>query len=395
MLNAEKCNVLVLGDDIRIFLAVVRALGRAGKNVHAVCFDNRAPALKSKYLSQLHLLPNYSTNPDEWLRSLLIILQQNNINLVIPCTDPWIIMLSKHRKALSGFNLAIPSPAEMEALFDKELTHELCETLGVETVHARRLRLSDDVSSLIDEFGLPLVIKPRRSYWVDQLDTWGRVYILESASELQDVLGSIEGHDRYLVESYFDGQGCGISILAADGVILQAFQHRRLREGRGGSSSYRISEALHMDMLEACEKIAFHMKHTGVCMFEFRINDASGKWVLLETNARFWGSMALPLSLGLDFPNLLYDLLVKGQRRPHKEYTAGIRSRNIILDGWNLLAQLKRMRANRILTWILGIGDFCLQPVRWATRTEYADSFAIDDPKPALHEVLSVLRLRK
>ena len=395
MSKAANGNVLVLGDDIRIFLAVVRALGRAGKNVHAVCFDDRSPALKSKYVSKVHMLPNYSVDSNAWLQSLLHILQQNNIDLLIPCTDPWIIMLNMHRRELNGFNLAIPNPVEMEDLFDKELTHELCKTLGVATVKARRLRQSDNQNSLIGEFGLPLVIKPRRSYWLDQLDTWGRVYIVETAPELQDVLMSIKDHDRYLVESYFEGQGCGISILAEDGDILQAFQHRRLREGRGGSSSYRISESLRAGMLKDCEKISIQMKHTGVCMFEFRINDAHKKWVLLEINARFWGSMALPLSLGLDFPNLLYDLLVNGQRRPQKAYKAGIRSRNIFLDGWNLLSQLKRMRPNRILPWLAGITDFCLQPVRWIAGLEYTDSFVLDDPKPALYEILSVLKLQK
>jgi hypothetical protein len=59
--SAER--VLVFGDEMRIFLAVVRSLGRAGKEVHAAPFNWHSPALKSKYISAIHHLPRYSDNP--------------------------------------------------------------------------------------------------------------------------------------------------------------------------------------------------------------------------------------------------------------------------------------------------------------------------------------------
>ena len=50
-------RVLVFGDDMRIFLAVVRSLGRSGKEVHAVPFTADSPALTSKYISAIHHVP--------------------------------------------------------------------------------------------------------------------------------------------------------------------------------------------------------------------------------------------------------------------------------------------------------------------------------------------------
>ena len=55
--HSPKERVLVLGDDMRIFLAVVRSLGRAGKEVHVVPFNWNAPALKSKYIAKIHYFP--------------------------------------------------------------------------------------------------------------------------------------------------------------------------------------------------------------------------------------------------------------------------------------------------------------------------------------------------
>jgi hypothetical protein len=52
--------ILVIGDDMRIFLSVARALGRAGKIVHAFPFAKDAPALASRYIARIHDAPSIS-----------------------------------------------------------------------------------------------------------------------------------------------------------------------------------------------------------------------------------------------------------------------------------------------------------------------------------------------
>src|SRR5207244_10485778 len=142
---------------------------------------------------------------------------------------------------------------------------------------------------------------PGRPFSLDRPGSAGKVWFVETEPELRRVLTVIPEPSRYLVEAYFEGSGVGVSVLVRDGEILHAFQHRRLREGRGGSSSYRVSEPVNQALYCACEKICDRTDLTGVCMFEFRYNPGNKSWILLETNARFWGSVPLPLSLGVDF----------------------------------------------------------------------------------------------
>jgi predicted ATP-grasp superfamily ATP-dependent carboligase len=380
-------NVLVMGDDMRIFLAVSRALGRVGKIVHAAPFDTKAPALKSRYVAHVHNLPDYATDKQAWLASFRQLVSEQNIDLVIPCTDPRIIMLHEQREHLADIRLAIPSAASMDWLFDKKMTHDLCDQLGVKVAPAAQLSPSDTAANLIAQFALPFVIKPRRSYWNDQLQTADKVHIVQDREQLDALLRDIEKPERWLVEGYFEGSGIGISVLAHEGRIIQAFQHRRLREGFGGSSSYRISEGLHEGMLEDCKKICAHMKHTGVCMFEFRFNDKTGEWILLETNARFWGSMGLAVHLGMDYPNALHALMVEGREVPAPNYANGVRSRNFMLDGINILRAFKRSKS--VSSLARDIADFSVQPLRWITRRETSDSFVLDDTRPALFEIFA------
>jgi hypothetical protein len=215
---------------------------------------------------------------------------------------------------------------------------------------------------------------------------------LTPSGSCRDVLGSLDDPGRFLVEGYFEGVGVGVSVLAENGVVLQAFQHRRLRQGRGGSSSYRVSEPIDPRLREACDKICRRTNLTGVCMFEFRVNPSDRSWILLETNARFWGSSPLPISLGVDFPRFLYDLLVHQARHPLATYPVGIRSRNFILDGFNLFKRPPGLQAGPIGRWVADIGDFLMQPIRWSSGRERSDTFVRDDLAPAFWECATVLR---
>jgi biotin carboxylase len=82
--------------------------------------------------------------------------------------------------------------------------------------------------------------------------------------------------------------------------------HRRLHEvpWEGGVSSLRSSwwhEAIYHDALARVN----YLDWNGVSMFEYRWNPSTDKFFLMELNARFWGSLHLPIHAGVDFPKLL------------------------------------------------------------------------------------------
>ena len=174
-------RVLVFGDDMRIFLAVVRSLGRAGKEVHAAPFNWHSPALKSKYIAAVHHFPRYSDDPSAWRTAVLDTLRTHDFDLVVPCCDDRAILpFHMHREDFSAYRVANPGPEAIDLLFDKERTRALCSVLGIPVADGKRASPSDGAEALVARFGLPLVLKPRRSYWEDQLDAWGKVWIVES-----------------------------------------------------------------------------------------------------------------------------------------------------------------------------------------------------------------------
>lgn len=386
MMNDPAGRVLVIGDDMRIFLAVARALGRAGKTVEAAPFGP-SPALTSRYIKVVHPAPEFDADPAGWRAAVLGVLLRNQYDLVIPCSDPAISFLDSHRDELSHQRLAIPARAAMAGFYDKEETRALAARLGVTVTPGRRLSGNDTAQSLVLEYGLPIVLKPRRTFFAERDQAREIVEILDTVSELEQALSRIDDRSRYLIEAYFEGEGVGVSVLSENGTILQAFQHRRLREGRAGVSSFRISELPDLALLDAAVRISRDMRHTGVCMFEFRQNRQTGAWILIETNARFWGSMGLPVALGVDFPNMLYELMAGGRRPAQRSYRIGVRSRNLLLDAFNLLKAMRGLNPGRIAPWLADAAGFALQPLHWLTGAERNDSIVLDDLKPALHEL--------
>jgi len=47
----------------------------------------------------------------------------------------------------------------------------------------------------------------------------------------------------------------------------------------------------------------------------------------MEINPRFWGSLALAMAAGVDFPSLLYEMAIDGDVKPVLDYRVGVKAR--------------------------------------------------------------------
>ncbi len=121
-------------------------------------------------------------------------------------------------------------------------------------------------------------------------------------------------------------------------------------------------------VLEAyAETLLASVNFHGVAMVEFKHDEETGRSWLLEVNPRFWGSLALAIQSGVDFPYLLYRMATEGDIPPVLEYEPG-----------------------RVVKWILGdlaaIVDRVKHPASWrwpvGSRPDGYDDFYWDDPLP-------------
>ncbi len=380
-------RALVLGDDTRGFLATVRSLGRHGIEVHAAPANFRAPALRSRYISAVHRLPCWSGDGSAWLDAMTRLLTENRFDAVFPCNETSLLPLHAARARFSRLTaLAMPDEEAVRVLFDKHATRLLAASLAIPVAPGRLLRAEEDPAAILHAFGGQVVVKPRCSYRLDRLHQRGKVRIAATIDELTASLNRLP-REEILLEGFCPGVGVGVSILARNGVVSQAFQHRRARE-MDGTSYYRVSEDADPAMVRACEAIAAALSLSGIAMFEFR-RAREGSWVLLEVNARPWGSMPLAQALGLDFVYRWYCQLLHAAAPPPVRYRAGIYGRNLVPDLRAIFTEASQHRAAG-----RRIGHAAMQ--LWGLRRvltggEVQDVFTADDPGPARTELAQTM----
>jgi predicted ATP-grasp superfamily ATP-dependent carboligase/protein-tyrosine-phosphatase len=375
-------RVLLLGDDLRAFLAIARSLGRRGVEVHAAPSDFSSPALKSRYIAAAHRLPPYPLDPKAWESALARLIADYGFRKVVPTSDSGLFMLRHHADTLGRDRIGIANEAALEIFSDKANTRALAERHGVEVARGRLLGGGEKAEALAEELGLPLVLKPRASYALGDIATKRSARVVRDPAELDRQLRS-GLWDGCVAESFFPGVGVGLSVLANEGRILFAYQHRRLYESsETGASTKRVSEPADPALLAAAQPLAAAARLDGVAMFEFRVDRGSGRHVLLEVNPRFWGSLPLAVAAGADFPALWWDLALH-DRGGRGSYRPGVRKADLtgefdrVVDAFEESSGLKRLQAAAA-----GLATAVMLLRARAT----ADSWAPDDPEPWAEE---------
>jgi predicted ATP-grasp superfamily ATP-dependent carboligase/protein-tyrosine-phosphatase len=386
--------VLVLGQGTSTFLSVIRSLGRAGIEVHVAWFEPGAPALRSRYVAGAHEIPAYGPGQNEWQDALAALMRREGFDLVVPCDDQRGLPLAGHRAELDRWGrIWCPAPEALEVLGDKHQTSELARSLGVpvprEAIVSDRTRLD----ALRDDFAPPLILKPASSYTLANVETRGRVRRADSWEAADLLLDAMLAGGPVAVQEFCRGVGIGVELLLSEGAPLLAFQHVRLHEPlHGGGSSYRRGVPVSSDLLDAALKLLGALRYTGVAMVEFKRDPVTGRWVLLEVNARFWGSLPLAVASGADFPLALFQLLVEGRTEFASMPRVGLCARNLRADAKWHITNLRADRSDPTLNsrpWPDVALETCANVL---TGRERSDTFTLDDLAPGLTEVGQLMR---
>ncbi|MBE0604493.1 MAG: ATP-grasp domain-containing protein [Deltaproteobacteria bacterium] len=200
----------------------------------------------------------------------------------------------------------------------------------------------------------------------------------------------------FLIQKRVYGPGIGLFLLTRNGEVLAGFAHRRIREKppSGGVSVLSESVEFPKEAGEAAMRILGKVRWTGVAMVEFKEDRETGVARLLEVNARFWGSLQLAVTSGVDFPYLLYRMATSEPLEKNPPYAVGVRSRWELGDLDHLLIRLLKYRSNSNLPPHLpgrgaALKEFVFDFFRPSVRNEICRR---GDAKPFLHEMKWYLR---
>lgn len=385
-------KALVLSSVSRTVLAAIRSLGRGGVEVHTAWTRPGCISARSRYVRAAHDLPPYSDTDPSWKTALADLMRRERFDLVVPCTDIDTLALHRHRAELERFGrIYTPNDEAVAVLFDKHRTNELARSAGVRLAREAIIADMDGARDAWRELGAPLVLKPRRTF--DHPAQGLAVRKVRSEAELLRILPKFLAHGPVAAQQNFVGHGAGVELLLDRGEKLLAFQHIRVHEPLdGGQSTYRKSVPLSPDLLDAALRILRPLRYTGVAMVEFKINPATGDWIFVEVNSRFWGSLPLSVAAGADFPLALLEFLTTGRRDFPQRYRTGLVCRNLPLDIEWQIANLHADRTDPTLATKTLPAVLCETVANILTLRERWDSLTLDDPRPGFAEIGGLLR---
>jgi len=384
-------RILVLDGHSAAALAFTRSAGRAK---HWVAVGSNVGLFAAAKLSRFcRLALDYPVSTDDaevFVESILKFVRQNSIDLVIPITDWTIQPLSELRSAFKGVcKVVLPPRSAVELAGDKYKTVELASTLGIDAPATRLVTNVDDLGGVRD-WQFPVVVKDRFSVRRVQRKTiFGSVAYAFDEQELgRKTAERLQEAGDVLIQQFAAGVGIGFSCFVAGESLALPFAWKRIREvdPRGSASSCRQAIAVNDRLFDSSSRLIQAVGFQGIAMVEYK-RTPDGRLVLMEINGRPWGSIALPIASGIDYPAYLIRWYLDGTSPPAKQhYREGTIARRLVGE----LRHLANVRNGKPANWPGSYPSFWSSllsiAVPWYPGLHY-DELWMSDLRPGVAEV--------
>jgi predicted ATP-grasp superfamily ATP-dependent carboligase len=333
-------DALLTDGNERAALAAARSLVQAGYDVGVAAGRRFALAGVSRGVRRLRVTTDPLADPAAYAREIGGLAQQLDARVLLPVTDASVeAVLAGREHVPASVALPFPDLATYRKASDKAAMLECARRAGLAVPETVRLEAANAL--LPDAAFFPAVLKPHRSVVARRhLD----VRFVNTLDQCRAVLGTLpDAAFPVLLQRRVRGPGEGLFVLRWNGRVVAQFAHRRLREKppEGGVSVYRESIPLDGSLIDAGHRLLGELDWQGVAMIECKRDEATGRHVFMEVNARLWGSLQLAIDAGVDFPRLLVACALGNAVPAVTRYRTGVRSRWFWGDVDHLYLQLR------------------------------------------------------
>ncbi len=243
-------------------------------------------------------LPPAPTSPKHVVGSIEAAVQSVSPDIILPVSEETLFPIWD--EAPDWLPLVWP-PVEPDkrALYrSKHLLGAFSQSLGVliPKVHILERGTRDEISPMIDDLGLPVVVKGARGVGGSQVriaESHDAVH--QAVTELRNMTGEYPALQEfltgatYLVGGLFD-QGRPVYMLAAE--------KTEMYPSRTGPA-IALTSRDEPELIQAAAVIFGALGHSGIASSDF-VRGCDGRFRFLEVNPRPWGSYSFASSIGID-----------------------------------------------------------------------------------------------
>jgi len=348
---------LVLRLDPNAFhhgtLAVIRSLGRAGVEVHALLAGPADPCARSRYLHRQHAWTAEPGDPGELLADLAAVGDRIGRRcLLVPVDDACALLVAEHAGELADrFLLPPQQPAVPRRLADKAALAALCDELGVAHPEQRLPRSPDEVAEAVRSLGLPVVAKWSRPWLLPPSSGLRSTRLLGSPAEAAALFAQtpVAGSQLLLQHRlpatpagdwFFQGYLDGSDRWLAGGTGCKERAHP-VEAGQTTLGRWLPNPAVQALAL----RLAASVGYRGILDLDFRYDPDTGEYHLLDFNPRLGAQFRVFVDRqGLDVVRALH-LDLTGRQVPPWRPRLG---RAVVVENIDVLSAVQNWRDGRL-----------------------------------------------
>ena len=379
-----KLSVFVPDAHTRASIAVIRSLGRAGYNIHAASSDHTALGLKSRFADQSVVHPDFfDSSFVGWMRDYT---KKHDIKMIIPTSS----ILMALRQVFDEFKPLLPVTENESVLFDCFSKTSVVQKfinadpeLGLMRNHPRSTVV--DLTKFLDSAELP---SSQSGYYIKAekirpqgSETEVSFAFVESAEKALSVLSEMASDwEAALVQEACSGFQIGVSVLMHNGRALAVSCVRDCHEHPHSRGTMSLRQSCWFPEVadDAINRLA-NLNWQGCAMGEYRYDEETKRFNLIEINFRYWQYLHLDIFAGMDYPLMQAQWFLDGKTHFENIATLGVvcrdtwpgevaqlvnesRRNDIHLrsKGWSFLMFIFRFFDPRIRSDFLFPGDYAL-----------------------------------
>lgn len=378
----ESLSAVVPAVQAPHSVTCLRSLKRRG--VHTIAaYEEPTPAFCSRHCDETHVVTSPDTDVEGYKDELLALASRDDVRAIFPMREVDVYVLSKYRSEFSATVAPLwPSFETLEVAHDRYELVEAARNAGVPTPETRLL---DEVP----EWDAKRIIKARyalltEEYLCDDLEGGTAeppdVRYLPPGIEPNREEIRAEMKHAPLVQEYVPGDEYAFWALYEDGEPIATCQKRQLRALRyaGGTSVYRETVKI-PELASAGHDLLEHLDWNGFASVQFKKDDRTGEFKLLELNPRVWVSVSCPVTAGLDFPYYYWQRSNGNPTDPTPDYEQDVATHRI---GGELMYLLSILRTDNPFVEKPPFYSAVREVVSSLYRRPHFDYFRLDDPYP-------------